>query len=229
MEYKVSDSLKSFLNDLHVFRLGSSNATELDLLSAYDVMRAAGWPNGHKSKLDRYKLADMNHGIETACIRARWEHNQLHTMFGAEAPMCNLETARRLVCYVLRRNSKSQDEVKQVLENFGIPASMFESAITSQPEKDSIGMIARCIPFESIPQFNLGDYRIDLYFPDLRIAIECDENNHSAYDTTQEMKRHCFIREQLQCELIRYDPFAPNFSACDVIRMIVERISRRKT
>uniref|UniRef100_A0A6C0CJW5 DUF559 domain-containing protein n=1 Tax=viral metagenome TaxID=1070528 RepID=A0A6C0CJW5_9ZZZZ len=225
-QYTLADDLKEFFLPpiSSTFRLGSAGNNVLDLLSAYDIMKDVGVNSGHKTKLDKFKLISTGNGIVLSPILAKWEDYKISSMFGPSAPMLTLESAKSLVCYILRRNAKSQDEVKQILERYGIPASQFESSVASQPEKDTIGMIQRAIPFESIPQFNLGEYRIDLYFPDLNIAVECDENNHAAYDQCKEITRYNFIRKHLRCEILRYDPYAVNFSVCDTIRTIIERI-----
>ena len=222
---KLSDNLKVFLKVAHNFRLGCSEegGNMLDLLSAYDVMRECGMSAGHKQKLGKYKLVTGAVTVQTA-IRAKWQDGALSVSFGPVVPMITLENSKSLVCYILRRNAKSQDEVKQLLECFDIPQSQFESSIVSQPEKDIIGMVQRAIPFESLPQFNLGEYRIDLYIPELNVCVECDEDNHVSYDPVNEMKRYNFIRKHLGCEVVRFDPYATNFSVCDVIRTLIEMI-----
>jgi hypothetical protein len=233
---KLSDNLKAFLTAFqkptHNFRLGCSedggDLYMLDLLSAYDVMRECGVSTGHKQKLSKYKLLTGAVTVQTA-IRAKWQDGTLMVSFGLIVPMITLENAKSLVCYLLRRNAKSQDEVKQLLEYFDIPQSQFESSIVSQPERDTIGMVQRAIPFESLPQFNLGEYRIDLYIPELNVCVECDEDNHVSYDSGNEMKRYNFIRKHLGCEIIRFDPYATNFSVCDVIRTLIEMILARKS
>ena len=39
-------------------------------------------------------------------------------------------------------------------------------------------------------QYNVLSYRIDLYFPDYKLAIEIDENGHSDGSIDYEIKRH---------------------------------------
>ena len=43
-------------------------------------------------------------------------------------------------------------------------------------------------------QQSCGPYRIDLYFPEYRLAVECDENNHDDRDPDYERKRARFIK-----------------------------------
>ena len=41
---------------------------------------------------------------------------------------------------------------------------------------------------EMIHQFSAGKYRIDLYFPEYKLAIECDEFDHRGRDTGYEVE-----------------------------------------
>lgn len=48
-----------------------------------------------------------------------------------------------------------------------------------------------------------GDYRIDLYIPELNVAIEYDENSHKHYTYEQQEIRQQLIEEELGCRFIR--------------------------
>ena len=54
-------------------------------------------------------------------------------------------------------------------------------------------------------QFSIGSYRIDLYFPQHKLAIECDEHDHKGRDINYEIRRQKFIEDQLNCKFIRYN------------------------
>ena len=71
-------------------------------------------------------------------------------------------------------------------------------------------------------QFSIGDYRIDLYFPKEKIAIECDEFGHKDRNQEYEETRENFITDQLKCKFIRFNPDEPNFSIFAVIDRIVK-------
>jgi very-short-patch-repair endonuclease len=53
------------------------------------------------------------------------------------------------------------------------------------------------IPFEF--QKSVANYRIDLYLPSLKLAIEIDENNHADRDPSYEQARQERIQEELGC------------------------------
>ncbi|KAK9827114.1 hypothetical protein WJX74_006939 [Apatococcus lobatus] len=67
---------------------------------------------------------------------------------------------------------------------------------------------------------------IDLYLRKLKIAIECDENNHSAYDQLRESQRQKFIEEELGCTFVRFNPYAQGFSVGDPIAAIVDKLMK---
>ena len=46
-------------------------------------------------------------------------------------------------------------------------------------------------------QFSIGPYRIDLYFTEHKLAIECDEHDHKDRDIDYEISRQAFIEDQL--------------------------------
>ena len=48
-----------------------------------------------------------------------------------------------------------------------------------------------------------GDYRIDLYIPELNVAIEYDEDGHKNYTYEQQELRQKLIEEELGCRFIR--------------------------
>lgn len=76
-----------------------------------------------------------------------------------------------------------------------------------------------------VVQYTVDKYRIDLYFPTAKLAIECDEYGHSAYNVMDERERSEHITRVLGCHWIRYDPYAANFCVFDLINKIVRHIS----
>jgi very-short-patch-repair endonuclease len=76
----------------------------------------------------------------------------------------------------------------------------------------------------SVTQFFISGYRIDLYFPDYRIAVECDEYGHSSYDTERELARQDTITKLLGCQFIRFNPHDVDFNIGNVINQIMQVI-----
>lgn len=53
-----------------------------------------------------------------------------------------------------------------------------------------------------VSQYKVGDYRVDLYCPSLKLAIEFDEAHHK-YCVEEDLKRQEYIERQLGCQFVR--------------------------
>jgi very-short-patch-repair endonuclease len=97
--------------------------------------------------------------------------------------------------------------------------------VTPTKEQWTIGVIARAFKHvRSIRQFRVNGYRIDLYFPDHRIAVECDELGHRRYDADAEAQRQRRIEQTLNCSFVRYNPDARGFNIGDVVNHLITQI-----
>ena len=56
---------------------------------------------------------------------------------------------------------------------------------------------------EMLTQFNVDGYRIDLYFPRHKLAVECDEFGHKDRDIECEVRRQKYIESKLGCQFIQ--------------------------
>ena len=88
-------------------------------------------------------------------------------------------------------------------------------------ENQTIGFIENSFKdiFNMKRQFIIGEYRVDLYFIDNKLVIECDENNHTDRDTIQEKIREEYIIS-LGNKIIRYNPNTSSFDLSNVLREI---------
>ena len=73
-------------------------------------------------------------------------------------------------------------------------------------------------------QYTVDGYRIDLYFPIHKLAIECDELGHKDRDIGYEVTRQKYIETKLGCTFIRYNPDAKEFDIFSVINSIMKYI-----
>ena len=78
-------------------------------------------------------------------------------------------------------------------------------------------------------QFSIGPYRIDLYFPEHKLAIECDEHDHRNRDINHEIRQQKFIEDQLNCKFIRYNPYAKDFTTESVLNKILQYIYQKRS
>jgi very-short-patch-repair endonuclease len=70
-------------------------------------------------------------------------------------------------------------------------------------------------------QFCVGKFRIDLYFYEKKIAVECDELGHADRDQLYEKARESYLRERLGCKLVRFNPDETNFDPFQVVNEII--------
>jgi very-short-patch-repair endonuclease len=78
--------------------------------------------------------------------------------------------------------------------------------ILTRPEIEFISELEKALDvfhIQSIRQFQVLNFKIDLYLPEFKIAIEFDENNHKNYSIQAEQKRKDSIQEILGCRFLR--------------------------
>ena len=93
-------------------------------------------------------------------------------------------------------------------------------------EHDTITSITTAFSGETfILQYVILSYRIDLYFPKYRIAVECDERQHFTINNIHsDQIREAHIIKQLDCKFIRYNPYDNDFNIFYVINQIYKQI-----
>jgi very-short-patch-repair endonuclease len=74
-------------------------------------------------------------------------------------------------------------------------------------------------------QYIIGKYRLDMYFIEYKLAIECDENNHVDRNETDESERQAYIIAQGN-QIIRFNPNEQNFDLSNVLNAIYKVIFR---
>lgn len=97
--------------------------------------------------------------------------------------------------------------------------------IVMSPENSTIGFICNAIKplfTEMIRQFIVEKYRVDLYIPDIKLCVECDEEGHRDYNASMEAERQACIENKLSCCFIRFNPNADGFDISDVIANILK-------
>lgn len=56
---------------------------------------------------------------------------------------------------------------------------------------------------KGVKQYSVLNYRIDYYIPELKLAIEYDENNHNSYSYEAQEGRQKQIEKELGCKFVR--------------------------
>ena len=92
-------------------------------------------------------------------------------------------------------------------------------------EQDALHQIMQAFKGEEmIHQFSVGKYRIDLYFPRYKLAIECDEFDHRDRDIECEVERQKHIERLINCTFVRINPDAKDFCILGVVNKIFVQI-----
>jgi very-short-patch-repair endonuclease len=120
------------------------------------------------------------------------------------------------------------DKLQKLVEAFDLNLS-----ITPRKEQEHFEAIFKSFPdVEKYTQFKVGTYRVDMYMEDYDLVIECDEFNHRDRDPQKERQREEFIKSELNCDFIRFNPDKKNFSVFEVIasihKFILNKVTREK-
>jgi very-short-patch-repair endonuclease len=101
----------------------------------------------------------------------------------------------------------------------------------SRIESNTVGTIMAALE-DLIPcqrQYTVNGYKVDLYLPTVRLAIECDEHGHKSYARLKEIVRQVCIEVTQACTFLRYDPYAPDFDIGTIINKILKHIRAQNT
>lgn len=77
-------------------------------------------------------------------------------------------------------------------------------------------------------QYGVDGYKIDLYMPEIRLAIECDERGHQGYYEADDRDREVYIKNKMACDFLRFNPNDPFFNIGTVINVVFSRIFAKK-
>jgi len=72
--------------------------------------------------------------------------------------------------------------------------------------------------------YQISEYIVDLYFPNLSIIVEIDEMGHENYDSDKELYRESKIRNSSKCEILRFNPHNDQHNIGQVINKILKKI-----
>jgi very-short-patch-repair endonuclease len=137
--------------------------------------------------------------------------NEMQTMYINEAGV------RRLVM-------KSQKpQASELAKQLGIK----EETRYVRKEIEIVGFIQELLTEMMVPfefQKRVASYRIDLYLPSQKLAIEIDENNHADRDPSYEQEREKSIQEELGCKFLRINPDASDFKLSSCVGRVMREI-----
>ena len=102
-----------------------------------------------------------------------------------------------------------------------------QTSMVITKEQETIEIISKAFShLRQHRQFFVDGYRVDLYFPDEMIAVECDEFGHQLNKRlyTNDIKRQIYIQNKLKCKFIRYNPDDGDFNIGTVINQIMMEV-----
>ncbi|KAG5187432.1 hypothetical protein JKP88DRAFT_243941 [Tribonema minus] len=132
---------------------------------------------------------------------------------------CHMKTmwtnngVRKLVCRSRKPNAAL------LAKNLGI--DVYSNHYMTE-EADTLSFLMQAFDGEEIyTQYAVGPYVIDMYFPRVKLAIECDEESHHKRSNVEaDLRRQRHIEELLGCSFIRYRPQKENFSMAALVNAV---------
>lgn len=111
----------------------------------------------------------------------------------------------------------------------------FTSSTTINPcilsiENATVGFIQEAFKgiIEMERQHTVGKYKIDLYIPSYKIAVECDEDGHIFYGKNKEIQRQKYIEDKLGCMFLRFNPSDTDFTLVSFLNRLNNELWRRR-
>ena len=131
---------------------------------------------------------------------------------------------------LIKTRKRISPDILHILKNFGIETTNRKCLTKEQQTLSALTNSFKTEKFED--QFKVGRYYLDLYFPEYKIVVECDENGHTDRKPYKERERMDFVNEKLGLtddNWIRYNPDAEDFDISKVIGKIYTRINLLKS
>ena len=130
---------------------------------------------------------------------------------------------------LIKTRKRISSDVLYMLKEFGIDTTN-RKCLTK--EQQTLSAIANAFKTEKIEdQFKIGNYYLDMLFPEYRIVIECDENGHADRKPYNERERMDFVNKEFDIDdshWIRYNPDEYDFDISKVIGRIFRLINQFK-
>ena len=130
---------------------------------------------------------------------------------------------------LLKTRKSINSDTLHILKKFNIDMTNKKCLTKEQQTFLAITNAFKTEKFED--QYKVGKYYLDLYFPDYKIVVECDENGHADRKPYKERERMDFVNEKFEIDdsnWIRYNPDEKDFDISKVIGKIYNKIISNK-
>jgi transposase/very-short-patch-repair endonuclease/prophage antirepressor-like protein len=127
---------------------------------------------------------------------------------------------------LIKTRKRISPDVLHILKKFNIHTTNRKCLTKEQQTLSALTNAFKTEKFED--QYKIGKYYLDLYFPDYKIVIECDENGHADRKPWKERERMDFVNKKLEItddNWIRYNPDSEDFDISKVIGKIYIKIN----
>jgi len=181
------------------------------------VAKILGYSNKQKAVRDHVKLEDKQKrgNFRRPNNMEPLVHNEKNQIFINERGLKSLIRKSRMC------------KASELAKTFGIDLLNHKYECK---ESETIGAIIKSFSGEKmIQQHSVLDYRLDLYFPDYNLAIECDENNHNDRNISDERRRQRRITKKIKCQWVRFNPDSEDFNIFQIINKIFIIIKTKST
>jgi very-short-patch-repair endonuclease len=127
---------------------------------------------------------------------------------------------------LIKTRKRISPDILHILKKFNIETTNRKCLTKEQQTLTSIANTFKTEKFED--QYKIGKYYLDLYFPDYKIVVECDENGHA--DRKPERERMDFVNKKLNIDdnnWIRFNPDEYDFDMSKVIGRVYRKIKEK--
>ena len=109
-----------------------------------------------------------------------------------------------------------------MVKHFGIK---IEHCLLASKEQNTLSQVMQVFRGEEmIHRFGAGKYRINLYFPKYKLAVEHDEFDHCNRDIGYQVEQQKHIEKPLNCIFVRFKHDAKDFYILDVVNKVFAHI-----
>ena len=161
-------------------------------------------------------------GLDKREIRARHEFGSICVSYCAgtkdQQNKTDIFILRKGVKYVISRSRKSTYNLRILAKALGI--NIHENKWLFKEQEMILRVMTAFKGEKMCTQYNLDGCRIDLYLPEHKLPLKCDEFGHRKRDIEHEMRSQKHTEEKLGCKFIRYNPDAEDLNLFRVINQI---------
>jgi len=216
----LSDNGDLVLNELSVYHYDVRHEFSEEYFVGYQISALLGYKSP--------KCAIVN--IVSKCNQLEFRDLPEESKKPELDPRTILITRDGAIEILLKTRKRISPDVLHILKRFGIETTNQKCLSKEQQTLSIITNTFKTEKFED--QFKVGRYYLDLYFPEYKIVVECDENGHADRKPADERKRMDYVNEKLGLmddNWVRFNPDAKDFDISKVTGKIYTRINLLKS